>query len=80
LQAAIVSWLLYNQIVIPTAAASAAAAAAAASPILLVSQVLQQALKDLESYWLAGGARPFMTGQQVSVPDVLCVCELEQLR
>jgi hypothetical protein len=42
--------------------------------------VLQQALKDLERYWLAGGARPFMTGQQLSVPDLLCVCELEQLR
>ncbi|KAF6257906.1 thioredoxin-like protein [Scenedesmus sp. NREL 46B-D3] len=43
-------------------------------------KVLQQALKDLESYWLAGGSRPFMTGQQLSTPDLLCICELEQLR
>uniref|UniRef100_A0A383VA58 Glutathione transferase n=1 Tax=Tetradesmus obliquus TaxID=3088 RepID=A0A383VA58_TETOB len=43
-------------------------------------KVLQQALKDLESYWLGGGSRPFMTGQQVSTPDLLCVCDLEQLR
>jgi len=43
-------------------------------------QVLRVALKDLESFWLQGGRRPFMTGQQLSVPDVLCVCEIEQLR
>eukprot|EP00882_Tetradesmus_deserticola_P007766 GHRQ01008176.1.p1 GENE.GHRQ01008176.1~~GHRQ01008176.1.p1 ORF type:complete len:256 (+),score=117.68 GHRQ01008176.1:162-929(+) len=43
-------------------------------------KVLQQALKDLESYWLAGGSRPFMTGQLLSVPDLLCACDLEQLR
>jgi hypothetical protein len=43
-------------------------------------QVLREALKDLDSYWLAGGSKPFMTGADVSVPDVLCVCELEQLQ
>jgi hypothetical protein len=47
---------------------------------VLILQVLQQALRDFERYWLAGGARPFMTGQQLSVPDLLCACELEQLR
>jgi hypothetical protein len=46
----------------------------------LLLQVLRQALKDLESYWLAGGAQAFMTGQQLSTADLLCACELEQLR
>jgi hypothetical protein len=49
-------------------------------PLCAPLQVLRQALKDLESYWLAGGSRPFMTGDSLSVPDVLCVCELEQLQ
>jgi glutathione S-transferase len=43
-------------------------------------QVLKQALADLDSYWLQGGHRPFMTGDRVSTADVLCCCELEQLR
>jgi hypothetical protein len=43
-------------------------------------QVLRQALKDLDSYWLKGGRQPFMTGQQVSTPDLLCCCELEQIK
>lgn len=42
--------------------------------------MLRQALVDLEAYWLAGGGRPFMTGDSLSVPDLLCVCELEQLQ
>lgn len=54
------------------------------SPLLFslipAPQITRQALKDLESYWLAGGSRPFMTGDSVSVADVLCVCELEQLQ
>jgi hypothetical protein len=44
------------------------------------AQVLKQALADLDSYWLAGGSRRFMTGDRVSIPDVLCCCELEQLK
>ncbi len=40
--------------------------------------VVKEALAALESYWLAD--KPFMTGQQVAIPDLLCVCELEQLR
>lgn len=44
------------------------------------TQVLRQALVDLEAYWLDGGGRPFMTGDSLSVPDVLCACELEQLQ
>jgi hypothetical protein len=43
-------------------------------------QVLWQALKDLDSYWLKGGRQPFMTGQQVSIPDLLGCCELEQIK
>lgn len=41
-------------------------------------KTLQQALKDLEGYWLKD--KPFMTGQQVAIPDLLCCCELEQLK
>eukprot|EP00878_Enallax_costatus_P002891 GHUV01003085.1.p1 GENE.GHUV01003085.1~~GHUV01003085.1.p1 ORF type:complete len:246 (+),score=79.06 GHUV01003085.1:184-921(+) len=41
-------------------------------------KVLQQALKDLEGYWLRD--KPFMTGQQVAIPDLLCCCELEQMK
>ncbi|KXZ51433.1 hypothetical protein GPECTOR_12g395 [Gonium pectorale] len=41
---------------------------------------LKLALSALESYWLAGGSRPFMTGGAPCVADLLCACELEQLR
>eukprot|EP00879_Flechtneria_rotunda_P017721 GHRR01018577.1.p1 GENE.GHRR01018577.1~~GHRR01018577.1.p1 ORF type:complete len:194 (+),score=29.95 GHRR01018577.1:422-1003(+) len=42
-------------------------------------QIMQQALKDLESYWLAN-SKKFMTGDYVCIADVLCCCEFEQLR
>ncbi|EFJ51768.1 hypothetical protein VOLCADRAFT_56687 [Volvox carteri f. nagariensis] len=42
-------------------------------------KTLQVALSGLQSYWLSGGARPFMTGTQPSAADLLCACELEQL-
>ncbi|PNH11919.1 Glutathione S-transferase T1 [Tetrabaena socialis] len=42
-------------------------------------KTLQLALASLESYWLDGGSRPFMTGNQPCIADLLCCCELEQL-
>ncbi|GFR45552.1 hypothetical protein Agub_g6946 [Astrephomene gubernaculifera] len=41
---------------------------------------LKAALASLESYWLAAGRRPFMTGPQPCAADLLAACELEQLR
>jgi hypothetical protein len=28
--------------------------------------------------WLKGGEKPFLTGDQISVADILAACELEQ--
>uniref|UniRef100_A0A7R9V2W7 Glutathione transferase n=1 Tax=Chlamydomonas euryale TaxID=1486919 RepID=A0A7R9V2W7_9CHLO len=41
--------------------------------------ILNFALDQLEGYWLRGGTQSFMLGQQVSLADLLCTCELEQL-
>jgi glutathione S-transferase len=41
-------------------------------------RVLTEGLKALQQYWLKG--KPFMTGDSVTIADLLCVCELEQLR
>ncbi|KAK9830426.1 hypothetical protein WJX72_011719 [[Myrmecia] bisecta] len=38
---------------------------------------LKTALKSLETYWLA--STPFVAGQQISLPDLLMACELQQL-
>lgn len=40
--------------------------------------ILQQALNQLETYWLAD-EKPFLAGENISVADLLCCCELEQL-
>lgn len=42
-------------------------------------EILSLALGQLEKYWLQGGGRPFMAGSEVSLADLLCCCELEQL-
>ncbi len=41
---------------------------------------VQMALPQLQKYWLAGGARPYMTGDLPCIADLLGVTELEQLR
>ncbi|GIL45339.1 hypothetical protein Vafri_2611 [Volvox africanus] len=43
-------------------------------------KTLKLALSSLEEYWLAGESRIFMTGTQPCAADLLCACELEQLR
>eukprot|EP00798_Chlamydomonas_sp_ICE-L_P001468 gene1468-32850_t len=42
-------------------------------------KVLQLSLKQMQFIWLREGASPFMCGDQISVADLLCSCELEQL-
>ncbi|GLC38544.1 hypothetical protein PLESTB_001738000 [Pleodorina starrii] len=42
-------------------------------------KTLQLALTGLETTWLEGGARPFMTGDRPCTADLLAACELEQL-
>jgi len=41
-------------------------------------RVLTEGLTALQKYWLK--EKPFMTGDSVSITDLLCACELEQLR
>lgn len=41
---------------------------------------VQSALPQLQKYWLADGARPYMTGDLPCIADLLGVTELEQLR
>ncbi len=38
--------------------------------------MLNTALSAMESYWLASS--PFLAGDDISLPDLLCCCELEQ--
>ncbi|GAX72554.1 hypothetical protein CEUSTIGMA_g10.t1 [Chlamydomonas eustigma] len=42
-------------------------------------ELLAIALKQMTEYWLQNGAQQFMCGNQVSLADLLCACEMEQL-
>ena len=41
-------------------------------------QAMQSTLKQMEEIWLDGGKKKFLIGDEITVADLLGVCELEQ--
>lgn len=65
--------IVYNKVIAPARGWPSRASAADEGLV-----VLKRALTVLESYWLNG--RPFMCGPKISLADLLCACEIQQLK